>query len=117
MLVRSILRRPTYVNVDVQTSQMPPPENQYIDGKKWPWAITIRFHRQLPSIGKRADNLNELLLMVEGNRLMVGQTFVAIYTEKPDKYDARDLASAVSRCFGLTLVEARVIKSRFDVCP
>ena len=112
MLRQWILRKPRYVNVDVQTCRLPPPENQHIDDRKWQWIITINFHRLLPSIGAEAfGDLNKLLLMVEADRFFVGYTFVEIFTDDPGKHNTRELVVAVCKCFGFTLGEMRELKS------
>lgn len=108
-LFRLLTQKYRYVNVRVETGEMPPPENQHINGHKWRYFINVVFDGSVPQLGwDQMNAFNELLLMTETDRMLVGVTFVTVFTDTPWDYDRVKLAKAVCLAFGLELNELTV---------
>lgn len=109
-------KKDQFVDVDVQVCQMPAPDQQFIDSKKWRWVITVSFNQFAPDIqSNNFDALNRLLLLCETNRVFIGSDFVSVNTDQPTRYDARKLAIAVCETFGYKLGNCRELKPMGNV--
>jgi hypothetical protein len=103
-LIRRVTQRHRKVNLVIDVGHMPPPENQHFSGHKWMYFITLSFNRGVPTL--RWDEMtafNKLLSMTEQDRLIIGLTFVTVFTDRPGDYQGEELAQAVCKAFGLEL--------------